>query len=90
MFIVHGGRTLRHLLLMPSHFNWQDVYLANVFPHLSLLGRSIRKLQGDTAEVIVAAPLWLRQLWLPNLLRSLVRVLLLLPDTIRILSLTHS
>ena len=70
--------------------NWQDFNLSYIFPPFSLMGRCIQKLQGDVAEAIVVAPLWPQQLWFPNLMRSLVRDPLLLPNSLKILSLAHS
>eukprot|EP00918_Siedleckia_nematoides_P075761 GHVU01165804.1.p1 GENE.GHVU01165804.1~~GHVU01165804.1.p1 ORF type:complete len:163 (-),score=2.58 GHVU01165804.1:837-1304(-) len=57
---------------------WKDIY-SYAFPPFSVMGRILRKLELEEAEMLIIAPVWVTRPWFPRLLRMLVRQPRLLP-----------
>ena len=60
-------------------FLWDPDNLFYAFPPFSVIGRLLRKVECDQAEVLLVAPLWPTQVWFPLLLSLLVAPPVLLP-----------
>ena len=60
-------------------FTWDQGCLFYAFPPFSLVGRLLRKVEQDQAEVLLVAPLWTTQVWFPMVLRLLVAAPVVLP-----------
>lgn len=50
-----------------------------LFPPFSVIGSALQKIEQDTAEGILVAPLWPTQVWFPKLLSMLISCPFLLP-----------
>ena len=61
-------------------FSWSHLQ-AYAFPPFSLIGRVLKKVQADNANLIIITPAWQTQSWYPTLLQMSVQHPLLLPST---------
>lgn len=52
-----------------------------LFPPFTLISRCLNKIKEEQASGVLVAPLWPSQVWFPLLLRSLVNIPVLLPQT---------
>ena len=59
--------------------DWRTQY-NYAFPPFSLIPQVLQKLEEDQAEMVLVAPHWLTQFWLPKLTRLLVQSPVLLPS----------
>ena len=65
---------------------WTDI-LYYVFPPFSLMARILQKMEQDSTEAVVIAPLWPTQAWWPSLLHMINGPCFLLPKPQEILHL---
>ena len=56
--------------------SWHDTY-SYIFPPFSLLGRCVQKVRQEKAKAIMVVPVWPIQAWFTNLLKLLVKPVLL-------------
>ena len=50
------------------------------FPHFSLIGRVLNKVQVDQAEILLITPAWHSQSWYPRLLQMSIEKPILIPQ----------
>ena len=67
---------------------WND-HLFYIFPPFSLMAKILQKMEQDSTEAVVIAPVWPTQAWWASLLHMISGPCFLLPNPQDILSLPH-
>lgn len=68
--------------------DWNKFY-SYLFPPFSMIGRCVKKIQKDQAEVLFVGPLWPTQPWYVNILKLLVDTPIIIPARKKLLTLPY-
>ena len=59
--------------------NWETIELGYAFPPFSIIGKVLKKVQEDQADIILIVPVWPTQPWFSKVLRLIIDCVFLLP-----------